>query len=159
MWYQGILGSGLALKVQEQHRQKHFEKRRHPAAGLIQVTPRGVARVGAGGPSPWQLSSLLLRGGWSVTMATLQPPVAGRVVHHHGNPPASRCGAAGPSPWQPSSLPLRGGWSVTMTTLQPPSTGRVVRHHDNPPASLCGAGGLSLWQPSSLCCGAGGPSP
>ncbi|KAG7267842.1 hypothetical protein CRUP_000714 [Coryphaenoides rupestris] len=34
----GILGSGLALKVQEQHRQKHFEKRRHPAAGLIQVT-------------------------------------------------------------------------------------------------------------------------
>lgn len=34
---QGILGSGLALKVQEQHRQKHFEKRRHPAAGLIQV--------------------------------------------------------------------------------------------------------------------------
>ncbi|XP_033991868.1 potassium voltage-gated channel subfamily KQT member 3 isoform X2 [Trematomus bernacchii] len=32
----GILGSGLALKVQEQHRQKHFEKRRQPAAGLIQ---------------------------------------------------------------------------------------------------------------------------
>ena len=34
---QGILGSGFALKVQEQHRQKHFEKRRSPAAGLIQV--------------------------------------------------------------------------------------------------------------------------
>uniref|UniRef100_A0A8C7UHR1 Potassium voltage-gated channel, KQT-like subfamily, member 2a n=1 Tax=Oncorhynchus mykiss TaxID=8022 RepID=A0A8C7UHR1_ONCMY len=33
----GILGSGFALKVQEQHRQKHFEKRRQPAAGLIQV--------------------------------------------------------------------------------------------------------------------------
>ncbi|XP_051880357.1 potassium voltage-gated channel subfamily KQT member 5-like [Pristis pectinata] len=33
----GILGSGFALKVQEQHRQKHFEKRRHPAASLIQV--------------------------------------------------------------------------------------------------------------------------
>ncbi|XP_010741914.3 potassium voltage-gated channel, KQT-like subfamily, member 2a isoform X5 [Larimichthys crocea] len=32
----GILGSGFALKVQEQHRQKHFEKRRNPAAGLIQ---------------------------------------------------------------------------------------------------------------------------
>ncbi|KAI4581833.1 hypothetical protein MJG53_009358 [Ovis ammon polii x Ovis aries] len=32
----GILGSGLALKVQEQHRQKHFEKRRKPAAELIQ---------------------------------------------------------------------------------------------------------------------------
>ena len=53
VWNQGILGSGLALKVQEQHRQKHFEKRRHPAAGLIQVTHRG-----------W----------WSVTMTTLQPP-------------------------------------------------------------------------------------
>uniref|UniRef100_A0AAZ3RRD3 Potassium voltage-gated channel, KQT-like subfamily, member 5b n=1 Tax=Oncorhynchus tshawytscha TaxID=74940 RepID=A0AAZ3RRD3_ONCTS len=33
----GILGSGFALKVQEQHRQKHFEKRRNPAACLIQV--------------------------------------------------------------------------------------------------------------------------
>uniref|UniRef100_A0A1A8RPC3 Potassium voltage-gated channel, KQT-like subfamily, member 2a n=1 Tax=Nothobranchius rachovii TaxID=451742 RepID=A0A1A8RPC3_9TELE len=36
----GILGSGFALKVQEQHRQKHFEKRRNPAAGLIQTTWR-----------------------------------------------------------------------------------------------------------------------
>lgn len=35
--HQGILGSGFALKVQEQHRQKHFEKRRNPAAYLIQV--------------------------------------------------------------------------------------------------------------------------
>lgn len=40
---QGILGSGFALKVQEQHRQKHFEKRRMPAANLIQVT--ATARV------------------------------------------------------------------------------------------------------------------
>ncbi|KAK0131944.1 Potassium voltage-gated channel subfamily KQT member 3 [Merluccius polli] len=39
----GILGSGLALKVQEQHRQKHFEKRRHPAAGLIQSAWRYYA--------------------------------------------------------------------------------------------------------------------
>ena len=37
---QGILGSGFALKVQEQHRQKHFEKRRNPAACLIQVQKR-----------------------------------------------------------------------------------------------------------------------
>ncbi|XP_043922181.1 potassium voltage-gated channel subfamily KQT member 3 [Protopterus annectens] len=36
----GILGSGLALKVQEQHRQKHFEKRRNPAAELIQAAWR-----------------------------------------------------------------------------------------------------------------------
>ncbi|KAK5934722.1 hypothetical protein CgunFtcFv8_015091 [Champsocephalus gunnari] len=39
----GILGSGFALKVQEQHRQKHFEKRRHPAAGLIQAAWRVYA--------------------------------------------------------------------------------------------------------------------
>ncbi|KAL2096838.1 hypothetical protein ACEWY4_006045 [Coilia grayii] len=39
----GILGSGLALKVQEQHRQKHFEKRRNPAAGLIQSAWRYYA--------------------------------------------------------------------------------------------------------------------
>ncbi|XP_065122343.1 potassium voltage-gated channel subfamily KQT member 3 [Paramisgurnus dabryanus] len=39
----GILGSGLALKVQEQHRQKHFEKRRHPAASLIQAAWRYYA--------------------------------------------------------------------------------------------------------------------
>ncbi|KAM3858662.1 potassium voltage-gated channel subfamily KQT member 4 [Diretmus argenteus] len=36
----GILGSGFALKVQEQHRQKHFEKRRTPAATLIQAAWR-----------------------------------------------------------------------------------------------------------------------
>ncbi|XP_063815301.1 potassium voltage-gated channel subfamily KQT member 2 isoform X4 [Pseudophryne corroboree] len=39
----GILGSGFALKVQEQHRQKHFEKRRNPAAGLIQASWRFYA--------------------------------------------------------------------------------------------------------------------
>ncbi|XP_077427862.1 potassium voltage-gated channel subfamily KQT member 5-like isoform X3 [Vanacampus margaritifer] len=39
----GILGSGFALKVQEQHRQKHFEKRRNPAAYLIQCVWRSYA--------------------------------------------------------------------------------------------------------------------
>nr|KAF6505643.1 potassium voltage-gated channel subfamily Q member 5 [Rousettus aegyptiacus] len=39
----GILGSGFALKVQEQHRQKHFEKRRNPAANLIQCVWRSYA--------------------------------------------------------------------------------------------------------------------
>ncbi|XP_021336524.1 potassium voltage-gated channel subfamily KQT member 5 isoform X8 [Danio rerio] len=39
----GILGSGFALKVQEQHRQKHFEKRRNPAASLIQCVWRSYA--------------------------------------------------------------------------------------------------------------------
>ncbi|KAK2815581.1 hypothetical protein Q5P01_026048 [Channa striata] len=41
----GILGSGFALKVQEQHRQKHFEKRRNPAAYLIQPYKEGAGRV------------------------------------------------------------------------------------------------------------------
>uniref|UniRef100_A0A4W4GAY0 Ion transport domain-containing protein n=1 Tax=Electrophorus electricus TaxID=8005 RepID=A0A4W4GAY0_ELEEL len=41
----GILGSGFALKVQEQHRQKHFEKRRNPAASLIQVDPCTVLQI------------------------------------------------------------------------------------------------------------------
>uniref|UniRef100_A0A8C4QQP4 Uncharacterized protein n=1 Tax=Eptatretus burgeri TaxID=7764 RepID=A0A8C4QQP4_EPTBU len=36
----GILGSGFALQVQQQHRQKHFEKRRNPAASLIQAAWR-----------------------------------------------------------------------------------------------------------------------
>ncbi|KAJ8001841.1 hypothetical protein DPEC_G00173600 [Dallia pectoralis] len=39
----GILGSGFALKVQEQHRQKHFEKRRNPAACLIQCVWRSYS--------------------------------------------------------------------------------------------------------------------
>ncbi|XP_072537850.1 potassium voltage-gated channel, KQT-like subfamily, member 2a isoform X1 [Salminus brasiliensis] len=39
----GILGSGFALKVQEQHRQKHFEKRRNPAASFIQCSWRFYA--------------------------------------------------------------------------------------------------------------------
>nr|5J03_A Chain A, Potassium voltage-gated channel subfamily KQT member 3,Potassium voltage-gated channel subfamily KQT member 2 [Homo sapiens] len=34
---------GSALKVQEQHRQKHFEKRRKPAAELIQAAWRYYA--------------------------------------------------------------------------------------------------------------------
>ena len=33
----GILGSGFALKVQQQQRQKHVARRRQPAASLIQV--------------------------------------------------------------------------------------------------------------------------
>ena len=39
----GILGSGLALKVQQQQRQKHQIRRRVPAAMLIQSMWRMVA--------------------------------------------------------------------------------------------------------------------
>lgn len=36
LYIQGILGSGFALKVQQQQRQKHMIRRRQPAATLIQ---------------------------------------------------------------------------------------------------------------------------
>uniref|UniRef100_A0AAY4EV72 Potassium voltage-gated channel subfamily KQT member 2 n=1 Tax=Denticeps clupeoides TaxID=299321 RepID=A0AAY4EV72_9TELE len=49
----GILGSGFALKVQEQHRQKHFEKRRNPAAGLIQVLSRNQGGCGISHSLMW----------------------------------------------------------------------------------------------------------
>eukprot|EP00069_Balaena_mysticetus_P022648 bmy_14482T0 len=69
----GILGSGFALKVQEQHRQKHFEKRRSPAAGLIQSAWRFYAT---------NLSRTDLRSTWqyyertaTVPMYRLIPPL------------------------------------------------------------------------------------
>lgn len=40
---QGILGSGFALKVQQQQRQKHMIRRRQPAATLIQALWRCYA--------------------------------------------------------------------------------------------------------------------
>ena len=40
---QGILGSGFALKVQQQQRQKHLTRRRVPAATLIQCLWRCYA--------------------------------------------------------------------------------------------------------------------
>ena len=36
--YQGIIGSGFALQVIEQAKQKNLSKRRRPAAELIQVS-------------------------------------------------------------------------------------------------------------------------
>lgn len=42
-WKQGILGSGFALKVQQQQRQKHMIRRRQPAATLIQALWRCYA--------------------------------------------------------------------------------------------------------------------
>ncbi|KAG8441605.1 hypothetical protein GDO86_010696, partial [Hymenochirus boettgeri] len=61
----GILGSGLALKVQEQHRQKHFEKRRKPAAELIQAAWRFYAT---------NLSRIDLTATWRYYETTVQFP-------------------------------------------------------------------------------------
>ncbi|MEE6463100.1 hypothetical protein FKM82_005777 [Ascaphus truei] len=61
----GILGSGLALKVQEQHRQKHFEKRRKPAAELIQSAWRFYAT---------NLSRVDLMATWRYYESTVQFP-------------------------------------------------------------------------------------
>ncbi|XP_060943466.1 potassium voltage-gated channel subfamily KQT member 5 [Limanda limanda] len=60
----GILGSGFALKVQEQHRQKHFEKRRNPAASLIQAAWRLYTTDGA---RPY------LRATWRLYQSALPP--------------------------------------------------------------------------------------
>ncbi|KAK7146053.1 hypothetical protein R3I93_013697 [Phoxinus phoxinus] len=69
----GILGSGFALKVQEQHRQKHFEKRRNPAARLIQASWRfyatNLARTDL--VSTWDFYEQTV----SVPMYRLIPPV------------------------------------------------------------------------------------
>ncbi|XP_063315627.1 potassium voltage-gated channel subfamily KQT member 2 isoform X3 [Pelobates fuscus] len=62
----GILGSGFALKVQEQHRQKHFEKRRNPAAGLIQSAWRFYAT---------NLSRLDLHSTWQYYERTVTVPM------------------------------------------------------------------------------------
>uniref|UniRef100_A0A7M4EER7 Potassium voltage-gated channel subfamily Q member 2 n=1 Tax=Crocodylus porosus TaxID=8502 RepID=A0A7M4EER7_CROPO len=62
----GILGSGFALKVQEQHRQKHFEKRRNPAAGLIQAAWRFYAT---------NLSRTDLRSTWQYYERTVTVPM------------------------------------------------------------------------------------
>ena len=42
-FFKGILGSGFALKVQQQQRQKHMIRRRVPAATLIQCLWRCYA--------------------------------------------------------------------------------------------------------------------
>ncbi|XP_051946126.1 potassium voltage-gated channel subfamily KQT member 5-like isoform X2 [Xyrauchen texanus] len=60
----GILGSGFALKVQEQHRQKHFEKRRNPAASLIQAAWRLYST---------DLSRTYLRATWLFYKSVLPP--------------------------------------------------------------------------------------
>uniref|UniRef100_A0A8D0AD80 Potassium voltage-gated channel subfamily Q member 2 n=1 Tax=Sander lucioperca TaxID=283035 RepID=A0A8D0AD80_SANLU len=67
----GILGSGFALKVQEQHRQKHFEKRRNPAAGLIQAAWRVYAT---------NLSRTDLNSTWDYYERTVSVPMYSRLI-------------------------------------------------------------------------------
>ncbi|XP_039623338.1 potassium voltage-gated channel subfamily KQT member 2 isoform X15 [Polypterus senegalus] len=71
----GILGSGFALKVQEQHRQKHFEKRRNPAAGLIQAAWRFYAT---------NLSRTDLHSTWSYYERTVSVPMYSSILLPHG---------------------------------------------------------------------------
>uniref|UniRef100_A0A667XHC6 Potassium voltage-gated channel subfamily Q member 5 n=1 Tax=Myripristis murdjan TaxID=586833 RepID=A0A667XHC6_9TELE len=77
----GILGSGFALKVQEQHRQKHFEKRRNPAASLIQAAWRLYSTDGA---RPY------LRATWHHYQSALPPlrhvSPPPPTTHHHLHP-------------------------------------------------------------------------
>ncbi|XP_019365299.1 PREDICTED: potassium voltage-gated channel subfamily KQT member 2, partial [Gavialis gangeticus] len=71
----GILGSGFALKVQEQHRQKHFEKRRNPAAGLIQAAWRFYAT---------NLSRTDLRSTWQYYERTVTVPMYSTQTQTYG---------------------------------------------------------------------------
>ncbi|XP_023375670.1 potassium voltage-gated channel subfamily KQT member 2 [Pteropus vampyrus] len=71
----GILGSGFALKVQEQHRQKHFEKRRNPAAGLIQSAWRFYAT---------NLSRTDLHSTWQYYERTVTVPVYSSQAQTYG---------------------------------------------------------------------------
>ncbi|MFH4981337.1 hypothetical protein AB6A40_008046 [Gnathostoma spinigerum] len=59
----GILGSGFALKVQQHQRQKHFIRRRVPAARLIQCLWRHYAAI----PESRSIAT------WKVHLA-VQPP-------------------------------------------------------------------------------------
>ncbi|KAA8594525.1 hypothetical protein FQN60_011660 [Etheostoma spectabile] len=71
----GILGSGFALKVQEQHRQKHFEKRRNPAAYLIQAAWRYYSTDSTKPylDATWQHYESLLPSHRHVSMPDLRP--------------------------------------------------------------------------------------
>ena len=56
----GILGTGFALKVQEQQRLKHYAKRRIPAAKLIQASWRYNNLVSKGeSTATWKLYQLI----------------------------------------------------------------------------------------------------
>ena len=54
----GILGTGFALKVQEQQRLKHYAKRRIPAAKLIQATWRYNSLIKNPRTATWNLYKL-----------------------------------------------------------------------------------------------------
>uniref|UniRef100_A0A8C7CB22 Potassium voltage-gated channel subfamily Q member 2 n=1 Tax=Oncorhynchus kisutch TaxID=8019 RepID=A0A8C7CB22_ONCKI len=73
----GILGSGFALKVQEQHRQKHFEKRRNPAAGLIQAAWRFYATnlTRPDLESTWDYYERTVKSAARFTLGLLIPPL------------------------------------------------------------------------------------
>ncbi|KAK1796417.1 hypothetical protein P4O66_009469, partial [Electrophorus voltai] len=81
----GILGSGFALKVQEQHRQKHFEKRRNPAAGLIQAAWRVYAT---------NLSRTDLQSTWDYYERTVSVPMYRKEAQPEPSPRRMCCGAS-----------------------------------------------------------------
>uniref|UniRef100_A0A665V8L5 Potassium voltage-gated channel, KQT-like subfamily, member 5b n=1 Tax=Echeneis naucrates TaxID=173247 RepID=A0A665V8L5_ECHNA len=80
----GILGSGFALKVQEQHRQKHFEKRRNPAAYLIQAAWRYYSTDSTRPylDATWRHYESLLPSHRHVSMPDLPLPVACELSLH-----------------------------------------------------------------------------
>ncbi|XP_008300931.1 LOW QUALITY PROTEIN: potassium voltage-gated channel subfamily KQT member 4-like [Stegastes partitus] len=100
----GILGSGFALKVQEQHRQKHFEKRRNPAASLIQAAWRLYSTDGA---RPY------LRATWHHYQSALPP------LRHVSPPPP-------PPPPPPAPPPAPPNRSASTLPPTPKKTNQCV---------------------------------
>uniref|UniRef100_A0A3B3V8N7 Potassium voltage-gated channel, KQT-like subfamily, member 5b n=1 Tax=Poecilia latipinna TaxID=48699 RepID=A0A3B3V8N7_9TELE len=92
----GILGSGFALKVQEQHRQKHFEKRRNPAAYLIQAAWRYYSTDRPYLDATWRHYESLLPINRHVSMPDLHPgpdPFLDGSAVDVNFPPLSSCSA------------------------------------------------------------------
>uniref|UniRef100_A0A8C3GP59 Potassium voltage-gated channel subfamily Q member 4 n=1 Tax=Cairina moschata TaxID=8855 RepID=A0A8C3GP59_CAIMO len=116
----GILGSGFALKVQEQHRQKHFEKRRTPAANLIQAAWRLYSTDASRAylAATWCYYDSLLPS-FSTKMGIrdrirLGPP-GGRGRQHLG-PPLQRSPSPEDPPEAPSPSKVHKSWSFNDRT-------------------------------------------
>ncbi|OXB66372.1 hypothetical protein ASZ78_011906 [Callipepla squamata] len=119
----GILGSGFALKVQEQHRQKHFEKRRTPAANLIQAAWRLYSTDASRGylTATWcyydsLLPSFSTKMGIKERIRLGSPQRPGSRGRLHLGPPLHRSPSTEAVPEAPSPSKVHKSWSFNDRT-------------------------------------------
>ncbi|XP_024998832.1 potassium voltage-gated channel subfamily KQT member 4 isoform X10 [Gallus gallus] len=119
----GILGSGFALKVQEQHRQKHFEKRRTPAANLIQAAWRLYSTDASRGylTATWcyydsLLPSFSTKMGIKERIRLGSPQRLGSRGRLHLGPPLHRSPSTEAVPEAPSPSKVHKSWSFNDRT-------------------------------------------